>query len=128
MELAFKAAAVAITAAVAALLIKDGSKELSYVLSIAAVTILCLCAMKLLGGIKDFCSQLIAASGLSSALFLPLLKCAGIAATVKITAALCKDAGQSAAAAAAEYVGAAAAVITALPLMNSILSALKELT
>lgn len=128
MELMFKAAAVSVTAAVAALLIKDGSKELSYVLSIAAVTVLSICAIKLLGGIKELAEELIASSGLSSALFLPLIKCAGIAATVKISSALCKDAGQSAAAAAAEYVGAAAAVCTALPLMSSILSALKELT
>ena len=127
-ELIFKAAAIALVASAAALLLKDRNRELAYLLAVVTAAVLCMTGLSLLGSIKAVLTDIAASSGVSSAVFVPLLKCVGIALTVKIAASLCKDAGQSAAAAATEYIGAAAAVITALPLLESILATLKELT
>lgn len=128
MELVFKAAAISVVAAAAALAIKDSSKELSYALMSIATVVICISGLKAMDGIKELLTELVEGTGLSSAMFLPLIKCVGIALTVKVAASLCRDAGQSAVAAATEYIGAVAAVATALPLMTTMLRTLRELT
>ena len=94
-ELIFKAAAIALVASAAALLLKDRNRELAYLLAVVTAAVLCMTGLSLLGSIKAVLTDIAASSGVSSAVFVPLLKCVGIALTVKIAASLCKDAGQS---------------------------------
>ena len=65
--------------------------------------------------------QLIAQAGLSSGLYIPILKVVGIAATVKIVGAVCKDAGASALATQLELLGVCAALLTCFPLFEQVL-------
>ena len=51
----------------------------------------------------------------------------GIAILTRIAAELCRDAGEGGIAAAAETAGAAAAVLTALPLLRAVLSTITGL-
>ena len=67
-------------------------------------------------------------TGLSSALFSPLLKCVGIGLTCRVAADLCRDGGQSAMAGAVELIGAVGALYVSLPLMGTLLDMLKDLT
>lgn len=121
MDIVIKASAIAIVSALCVLLIKKANGEISLTVAIAASAVLCLASMRMLGSILDFITGVIELTGLSMALFSPILKCVGIALIVSLTASLCRDAGQSGIASAVELTGAAAALFAALPLMTSLL-------
>lgn len=127
MDIVIKGAAVGIISAICALLIKKSNQEIGLVVAIAASAVICIAAAELFGSIADLIQYAIGKSGLSSAVFLPIIKCVGIAIIVNISASLCKDAGQDGIAAAVDVLGAAAALFTALPLIKSLLEIIGEL-
>lgn len=127
MDIVIKGAAVGIIAALCALLIKKSNQEIGLVAAIAATAVICIAAAELLGSVFDVIHYAISRTGLSSAVFMPIVKCVGIAIVVNISASLCKDAGQSGIASAVDLLGAAAAVFTALPLIKSLLEMIGEL-
>ena len=73
-------------------------------------------------------SALLERGNLESGLYLPVLRVVGIAALVRILAALCRDAGQSALAAKVELAGAVMALTAALPLLEQVLTFLADWT
>ncbi len=127
MDIVIKGAAVGIISALCALLIKKSNQEIGLVIAIAASAVICIAAAELFGSISDLIRYAISKSGLSSAIFLPIIKCVGIAIIVNISASLCKDAGQAGIASAVDVLGAAAAVFTALPLIKSLIEIIGEL-
>ena len=127
MDIVIKGAAVGIISALCALLIKKSNQEIGLVIAIAASAVICTAAAELFGSISDLIRYAISKSGLSSAIFLPIIKCVGIAIIVNISASLCKDAGQAGIASAVDVLGAAAAVFTALPLIKSLIEIIGEL-
>ena len=128
MDAVIKVAALALVAALCTLIIKSKNSEQAFLLGTATAVIICLASMKLLGDIIDFVKELVSLSNISHAVFLPVLKCMGIAVITKLVCELCKDAGQAGIASAAEYTGAVAAVYTALPLLRTTLDLLVNLT
>ena len=127
MEIVIKAAALALIAAVCALLIKKSNPEISFAVAVIAAAVICAAAAPAIGEIKSFTQDIVGKTEISPAVFLPVIKCVGIALVVKLSGELCRDAGQSAAASALEYLGCAAALITALPLVRSMLGVLEGL-
>ena len=127
MEIVIKAAALALIAAVCALLIKKSNPEISFAVAVIAAAVICAAAAPAIGEIKSFAQDIVGKTQISPAVFLPVIKCVGIALVVKLSGELCRDAGQSAAASALEYLGCAAALITALPLVRSMLGVLEGL-
>lgn len=127
MDIVIKGAAVGIISALCSLLIKKSNQEIGLVIAIAASAVICIAAAELFGSISDLIRYAISKSGLSSAIFLPIIKCVGIAIIVNISASLCKDAGQAGIASAVDVLGAAAAVFTALPLIKSLIEIIGEL-
>ena len=105
MELSIQAAALCVVAALLALGEGGDSLEL----------------------LMGFLGELVAESGLSRELFVPLYKTVGIALVVKIGGSLCRDAGESALASVVETAGAVCALIAALPLLRAVLALLLEL-
>ena len=71
-------------------------------------------------------SGLLSQCGLDSALYLPVCKAVGAAVVVRITAALCRDAGQSALAAKVEIAGAVLTLSVCLPLFEQVLDLITE--
>ena len=71
-------------------------------------------------------SGLLSQCGLDSALYLPVCKAVGVAVVVRITAALCRDAGQSALAAKMEIAGAVLTLSVCLPLFEQVLNLITE--
>lgn len=65
---------------------------------------------------------LLTRSGVEISLFLPLVKVLGITAMTRLSAELCRDAGEKAIAAGVELGGAAAALVCAFPLAEKALS------
>ena len=127
MEIVIKGAAVGTVAALCALLIKKSNQEMGLAVAIAAAAVICIAAAELFGDIFDVIHYAISRTGLSSAVFMPIVKCVGIAIVVNISSGLCKDAGQSGIASSVDLLGAAAAVFTALPLIKSLLEMIGEL-
>ena len=127
MDIVIKGAAVGIIAALCALLIKKSNQEMGLVAAIAATAVICIAAAELFGSVFDVIHYAISRTGLSSAVFMPIVKCVGIAIVVNISASLCKDAGQSGIASTVDLLGAASAVFTALPLIKSLLEMIGEL-
>ena len=87
------------------------------------------CAMLMLLAAVDeasaLCAELLELTRLSPTLFVPLVKVMAVAVTVRLTAALCKDAGQSALAALTEIAGTVCALWCALPLLRAVVELLE---
>lgn len=127
MELLIKASAAALIACVCVLLIKKSNPEIAYVLGVCSAVLMCVAAFSMFGEIIRLMHSVIRHSGLSPTVFLPIIKCVGIGMTVAVVSGFCKDAGQNALCAAVEYLGAAAAVFTALPLIETLLETMEGL-
>ena len=74
-----------------------------------------------------FLAELGERSGIPETLFVPLYKTLGIALVVRVGAGLCRDAGESALGSVVETAGAVCAMLTALPLLRTVLDMLLEL-
>jgi stage III sporulation protein AD len=122
MELALKAALLGAIAAAGALVIKKSSPEIALIMAFAVVVCIFAAAARLFGAILDTVKAAEKMSGLSAAVFTPLLKCVGIGVAAKICADICRDASESAIASAVELAGAFAALYTALPLIRSLMT------
>lgn len=128
MDIVIKISAVALIAALCTLLIKSKNSEQVFLLGIAAAVVILGTVMRFMSDIAEFMRELIELSGISSAVFLPIIKCMGIAVITKLSFELCKDAGQAGIASAVEYAGAVAAVYTALPLLKTTINLLVNFT
>ena len=126
METVFRITALCLTAALLAVVVKRGSGELAMLVSLAAVTAVLLGLAKEMGELVAFLRGLGQRSGLPEELFRPLYKTLGIALVVRAGGALCRDAGESALAAALEMAGAVCGLLVALPLLQAVLELLME--
>lgn len=127
MEQVTQAAGVCVIAALLGLTLRHGSPETALLLSIAAAAAVLLALAEPLGELLDFLRVLAEQSGVPDSLLRPLYKTIGIALVVRIGGGLCRDAGESALAAVLECAGTVCALLTALPLLRSVLELLTEL-
>lgn len=127
MDVMIKAAAIALISAVAALSIRKYNPEMAYVSGVACAILISIAAVSMLAAVKDFLEGIISSTGISSVIFLPAIKCTAIAVISKIVSGFSKDAGQTGVASAVEYLGAAAAILTVIPLMSSVLKTIEDL-
>lgn len=128
MEVVIKAAAAALITAIAALTVKKYNPEIAFTIGVAGAIIIAAASFGMLRAVREFTAEIVNSVNISSAILVPPIKCTAIAITVKAVSSLSKDAGQAGVAAAVEYLGAAAAVYTVLPLIKSILSTIGNLT
>ena len=134
MEAVWQIVALGLLGAVLAALLKKHTPELALLLAVAVCGAAALAAESH-QGVAAFASEiayatvedLLAAVEISSTLFLPLLKTAGIAVVTRIGADLCRDAGESAVASAVEMAGAMGALLAVLPLMQAAWEVLRSL-
>lgn len=127
MESVVRLAAAAVAAALCAVVVKQHAREVGAVLALAAVALLLGAALGAIEEVRALADELGELIGLSPAVLAPVLKTVGIAILTRIAAELCRDAGEGGIAAAAETAGAAAAVLTALPLLRAVLSTITGL-
>lgn len=127
MEILIKAAVAGMAGSLMALLIKRSAPELSLALGAAAAGLAALLAMELFGGLKDILELAQTQTGLSTAVTAPVLKCVGVGVITRLSADLCRDAGQSSVASAVEFCGAACAMVLALPLLKTLLQMIGEM-
>ncbi|MDO4815389.1 MAG: stage III sporulation AC/AD family protein [Bacillota bacterium] len=127
MDIIFKAAAVALITAAGALLIKKTNPENAFMLGVIGAVIILGASAVMLSALKDTFYEVINETGLSAAIFTPIIKCTIIAVTVKIISSICKDSGQSGIASSVEFLGSAAAMYSALPLLSTVLKTIGDL-
>lgn len=128
MEQIFRVTGLCMVGALLALVLKKSSPELALLLALAAVTAVLLSLADALRELASFLREAGAVSGLSSDLLVPLYKTVGISLVVRVGGNLCRDAGESALAAAVEAAGTVCALLTSLPLLRAVLNLLLELT
>lgn len=127
METTLRITVVCVLAAVLTLLLKKGSPELGILITMAAVAAAFRILLGEMTGLLAFFEELTAFGGIERELLSPLYKTIGVALVVKIGGGLCRDAGESAMAAAVETAGAVCALLVSLPLLRMVLTTLMEL-
>ena len=117
-----KCAALAVFSSLVTLLVRRVNPEISFVLSAVTVTVLLLAC----GGVMDELLRALRETqvifGTSAAELRPMLKCLGIATASRFGADLCRDASQSALAAAVETAGSLCAAAVAMPVILSLMT------
>lgn len=120
-------AAIAMTATLCCVVLKKQVAELSMVLALVAGGLILFLSMEALGQCLAFLSALADTAGLSPAVLTPVIKSVGIALLTRMTAELCRDAGESGIAVVVDMAGVVAALVVALPLMQSVLAMILSL-
>lgn len=127
MELAVKAAGIALVGCILADLLKKSGGQTALLLAAAVCCALTALAAAVLKQITDFTGSVCELAALSAPAVTTVLKTVGIALITRLTCDLCRDAGQTAMSSAAEFVGSAAAVYVSLPLMKTVLDMIGSL-
>jgi stage III sporulation protein AD len=122
-----KVAAMAVTAALCAVVVRKQAPDIAMVLALVAGAAILYSCVQALTEVLDFFDELSELSGLSSSVVKPVVKVAGIAVVTRITAEVCKDVQEGGLASAVETAGTVMALLTAVPLMTAVLSTLNEL-
>lgn len=117
--------ALAVFAAVCGALIKKGNPEIALLFSIGAAVLVFLYVLPQTESLAETIGMLAEASEMSEALQV-LLKALGIVLVGRIAAGICRDAGESALASGVEFAVEAAVLLTALPLLQSLLAIVQE--
>ena len=127
MELPVKVCGVLLVSCCAALIIRKSNPEISMLLSMAAVTLVLGACVLLFKPLADLWEKTREIYGAGDAYLLPVVKCCAVALVVKLTAELCREASQSAAASAVEYLGVLCALGAAMPLIVTMMTAIGEM-
>ena len=122
-----KAAAIGVSGATIAILLKKNTPEISALVSIAAAVAILILTLDKFLDISGFISELVEAAGLTSAVVAPVVKTVGIGLITKLSSDICKDAGQSTASTVVETAGSIAAVTVVLPLMKTVFRMISSL-
>lgn len=120
-------AAAGVAAALCAVVVRQRSPELAVLLTLAACVLLLGRTLPMLEDIRDRMTALSDKAGVSPSLLLPVGKTVGIALVTRLSASLCRDAGEGSIAAALEMAGSAAAVVVSLPLLDMVLELVMSL-
>ena len=127
METILKVGALAVTAALCAVMVKNTARELALVLSLAAVAMILGLVLGAAEDVLAMAEELQDMAGLSPAVVAPVIKTVGIAILTHIAVQVCKDAGEGGIAAVTETAGSALALCTALPLLRAVLDTIAAL-
>ena len=127
MEAMAKLAAVGVTAVVLSAVLKKNTPELALLLALAAGLWMLAQAAVGLGAAAALMRELAGQAGVSEVLLEPVVKAVALSILTKLTAELCKSAGEGGVAAFVETAGAALALLAALPLVRAVAQLMGEL-
>ena len=127
MELLFKTCGVLLVSCCAALMIRRSNPEISLLLSMALVTAVFGVSVTLLKPLRDLWEKTRELYGVGEVYLLPLVKCCGAALAARLSAELCREASQPAAASAIEFLGLLCALGAAMPLVGNMIAVIGEM-
>lgn len=102
--------------------LKKDAPAIAILLSLVAGVLILLRAFEMADGVLSNLTGLLDQGGIERDLYLPVLKCVGVAVVVRVMGALCRDNGQGALAAKLEIAGAVLALALCLPLVEQVLA------
>ena len=115
-------AAAAVAAALCAAVVRQRSGEVGAVVALAAGVLLLGAVLAGLEDVTALMDELGELAGLSPAVLAPVVKTVGVAILTRLSAELCRDAGEGGIAAAVETAGAVTALLAALPLLRAVVA------
>lgn len=127
METMAKLAAVGVTAVVLSAVLKKNTPELALLLALAAGLWMLAQAAAGLGAAVAQMRELAGQAGVSEVLLEPVLKTVALSILTKLTAEICRSAGEGGVAAFVETAGTVFALLAALPLMQAAARLMGEL-
>ena len=127
METMVRVAAVGLTAAVLGAVLKKSAPELALLLVVAAGVWILTLTLDGLGAVAALMEELAGVSGLSEELLEPVAKTVALSILTKLTAEICRSAGESGLASFVELGGTVAALVVALPLMRAVAVLMAEM-
>lgn len=122
-----KLAAVGVTAVVLSAVLRKNTPELALLLALAAGLWMLAQAAAGLGAAVAQMRELAGQAGVSEVLLEPVLKTVALSILTKLTAEICRSAGEGGVAAFVETAGAALALLAALPLVRAVAQLMGEL-
>lgn len=127
MEVMGKIAAAAVTAALFGTVVRRGAPELALLLTVTAGVWILTAVLDGLGAAAAMAERLAQLAQMDAAAAGPVLKTVVVALVTRITAEICRGAGEGGLAAFVETAGTILALTAALPLMAAVLTMLEEL-
>lgn len=121
MAVLIKAILLLIAVTLVSLLLRKNAPEQAMLLTMAAVTAVLLAAGSYAGAFRELAELTRTVLDTGGEATGPILKCAAVGVVAKLGANFCRDASQSAAAAAVELLGTLCALSVAMPLILSVL-------
>lgn len=125
--MATQVAALAAIGAVCAAAIKKQTPDVALVMTLCAATLILTVAMTAFRPVRELMDTLAERAGLSVAVLSPVIKTVGVSILTRVTAELCRDAGEGGLASAVEVAGGACALLVCLPLFEAVLELILEL-
>ena len=122
-----KVAALGVTAAVLGAVLRKSAPELGLLLTLAAGVWMLGTAAVGLGSAAELMKELTGLSGLSEELVEPVVKTVAISILTRVTAEVCRSAGESGTAAFVETAGTLLALLVALPLIRAVTVLMAEM-
>ena len=127
MDLMVKVAAGAITAAVLGVVLRKNTPELALLLALAAGLWMVALVADGLGAVVALMEELTSLAGLSDELLEPVVKTVALSILTRLTAEVCKSAGEGGVAAFVETAGTVLALVVALPLVRAVVLMMTEM-
>ena len=127
MDLMVKVAAGAITAAVLGVVLRKNTPELALLLALAAGLWMVALVADGLGAVVALMEELTSLAGLSEELLEPVVKTVALSILTRLTAEVCKSAGEGGVAAIVETAGTVLALVVALPLVRAVVLMMTEM-
>lgn len=127
METMVKLAGVAVTAVVFSGVLRKNTPELALLLTAAAGVWMLTLVADGLGAAVELMEELAGQAGLSEVLLEPVVKTVALSILTKLTAEICRSAGESGIAAFVEMAGSVLALVVALPLVRAVAQLMGEL-
>lgn len=127
MELLLRVSAAAMCTLLLFLLLRKSNPELAALLSMAAVLVFLAASLRYGSAFSELLSGLRSRFGLRDVYIRPLFKCLAAAIVSRLTADLCRDSQQTAAASAVELAGSICAFGILMPLLTLMIDTLGEL-
>ena len=122
-----KLTAVGVTAAVLSAVLKRNTPELAMLLALCAGLWMLALAAEGLGAAVALMEELADQAGLSEALLEPVVKAVALSILTRLTAEICRSAGEGGVAAFVETAGSALSLMAALPLVRAVAQMMGEL-
>lgn len=127
MDTMVKLAAVGVTAVVLAAVLRKNTPELALLLALAAGLWILAAVADGLGAVVALMDELAGQAGLSEVLLEPVVKTVALSILTKLTAEICRSAGETGVAAFVETAGAVLALVVTLPLVRAVAQLMGEL-